>query len=170
MPVRTNVTRLLDARRIPYTPVTYDADRFHSAEEVAALIGVPPARVFKTIVVLRDEPGRRPLLVLVPAGTTIDLRRLAAALGAKRLRIAPRHAAETLTRLQIGGISALALIGRPFDVLLDRSAARFAEEGIYVSGGRRGLNLCLRPDDLLALVGGAWVEAVTTDPAAADGA
>lgn len=160
MPTRNNVTRLLDQRRIPYTPVEYDAAQFHSAEAVAALIGAPPAQVFKTIVVLREERGKRPLLVIVPGNRTVDLKRLAASLGEKKLRVAPQREAEALTRLQVGGISALALINKGFETYLDRSAERFAEEGIYVSGGQRGLNLRIRPADLLALTGGTWTHAL----------
>lgn len=159
MAVRNNVTRLLDARKIAYTPVEYDADRFHTAGEVAALIGVPPDRVFKTIVVLNEERGRRPMLVVVPAGSEINLRGLAANLGEKKLRVAPQREAESLTRLQVGGISALALLGKGFMVYLDRSAERHAEDGIYVSGGQRGLNIGIRPADFVALTGASWVNA-----------
>ncbi len=164
MPVRTNVTRLLDARGIAYTPVTYDATRFHSAEEVATLIGVPAARVYKTIVVLRADRTGRPLLVLVPGDRAVDLKRLAAALGEKKLRVATQREAEALTGLQVGGISALALLHRRFEVYLDRSAERWAEDGIYVSGGQRGLNIRLRPADLLALTGGRTVDAAGPPP------
>jgi Cys-tRNA(Pro)/Cys-tRNA(Cys) deacylase len=160
MPVRNNVTRLLDARKVPYTPVEYDPSQFHSAEEVAELIGAPPEHVFKTIVVLREEKGKRPLLAIVPGNREIDLKRLAASLGEKRLRIAPQREAEALTKLPVGGISALALINKGFEVYLDRSAERFAEDGIYVSGGQRGLNLRLHPADLLTLTGGAWTQAL----------
>lgn len=159
MPVRNNVTRLLDARKVPYSPVEYDASAFHSADEVAGLIGAPAEQVYKTIVVLRDQRGKRPLLVIVPGDREVDLKRVATAVGEKKLHVAPKREAETLTRLQIGGISALALIGRGFEVYLDRGAERFAEEGIYVSGGQRGLNIRIRPSDLIALTGGRLVDA-----------
>lgn len=162
MPVRNNVTRLLDARKVAYAPVEYDPDRFHSATEVAELVGAPAAQVFKTIVVLRAERGKRPMLVIVPGDREIDLRRLAAELGEKKLRVATQREAETLTRLQVGGISALALLGRGFEVYLDRGAERFADDGIYVSAGQRGLNVRLRPADLLILTGGTYVDALGT--------
>ena len=103
MPVRNNVTRMLDARRIPYTPVEYDPARFHSAEEVAQLIGAPPAQVFKTIVVLREERGRRPLLVILPGNREINLRRLAAE-GAQ-LGVYP-DAPEELARVALAHLGA----------------------------------------------------------------
>jgi Cys-tRNA(Pro)/Cys-tRNA(Cys) deacylase len=159
MTVRNNVTRLLDQRKVWYEPVEYDPSSFHSATEVAAMVGAPAGQVFKTIVVLREEKGKRPLLVIVPGDAEVDLKRLAAELGEKKLRVAPQREAESLTKLQVGGISALALINRGFDVILDRTAEHFAGDGIYVSGGQRGLNIKIKPVDLLALTGGRLLEA-----------
>lgn len=161
MPIRNNVTRLLDQRKVWYEPVEYDPTSFHSATEVAAMVGAPPGQVFKTIVVLREEKGRRPLLVIVPGDSEVDLKRLASELGEKKLRAAPQREAESLTKLQVGGISALALINRGFDIVLDRSAERYAADGIFVSGGQRGLNVKIKPADLIALTGGRLLEAST---------
>ena len=161
MPVRNNVTRLLDARSVPYDAVEYEASAFHSADEVAALIGVPPGQVFKTIVMVREARGKRPLLVIVPADREVDPRRLAAGLGEKKVRVAPQREAEALTRLQVGGISALALLNRGFDVVLDRAAEVYADAGIYVSGGQRGLNVRIAPTDLVRLTGAVWLDATS---------
>jgi Cys-tRNA(Pro)/Cys-tRNA(Cys) deacylase len=158
MPIRNNVTRLLDQRKIWYEPVEYDPSSFHSATEVAAMVGAPSGQVFKTIVIFREEKGKRPILVIVPGDSEVDLKRLAVGLGEKKLRVAPLREAEALTKLQVGGISALALINRGFDVILDRSAERYAADGIYVSGGRRGLNVKIKPADLLALTGGRFLD------------
>lgn len=165
MPIVNNVTRLLDARKIAYAMVEYDAGQFHAAPEVAALIDVPDAQVFKTIVVLGERPARRPLLVIVPADREVDLKRLAAALGEKKLRAAPLKEAEALTKLQVGGISALALIGKGFAVVLDEAARAFADDGIYVSAGERGLQVRLRPDDLVRLTTARWLPASTQERA-----
>jgi Cys-tRNA(Pro)/Cys-tRNA(Cys) deacylase len=159
MPIRNNVTRLLDQRKIWYEPVEYDPSSFHSATEVAAMVGAPPGQVFKTIVVLREEKGKRPLLVIIPGNSEVDLKQLASELGEKKLRVAPQREAESLTRLQVGGISALALINRGFDVILDRGAERYAADGIYVSGGQRGLNVKIKPADLITLTGGRLLDA-----------
>ena len=169
MPIRNNVTRLLDARRVAHEAFAYDPDRFHSATEVAALIGVPPGQVFKTIVVLREAPGKRPLLVILPGDRQVELKRLAAGLGEKKLRVAPQREAEALTRLQVGGISALALINRGFDVVLDRAAETYADAGIYVSAGQRGLNVRIKPADLVALTGAVMLAASSGAPGQAEG-
>ncbi len=157
MPIKNNTTRLLDARKIAYTTTEYDGSQFHSADEVATLIGVPADRVYKTIVALREEKGKKPCLVMVAADREIDLRKLAASLGEKKLKIAKHDEAEKLTGLQVGGISALALLSKPFEVCLDRSALDF--ERIHISGGQRGLDVQIGVKDLLALTKAKFVEA-----------
>ncbi len=157
MPIKNNVTRLLDSRKVAYTTTEYDGSQFHSADEVAQLIDVPVEQVYKTIVVLREDKARKPLLVMVAAPYEIDLKKLAASLGEKKLRIAKHDKAEALTGLQVGGISALALLSKPFEVCLDRSALDF--ERIHISGGQRGLDVQIGVKDLLALTKAKVVEA-----------
>jgi Cys-tRNA(Pro)/Cys-tRNA(Cys) deacylase len=157
MPIKTNVTRLLDSRKIAYTTAEYDGSTFHSAEEVAQLIGAPVDQVYKTIVVPREEKGKKPLLVMVAANCEIDLKKLAASVGEKKLHIAKHDEAEKLTSLQVGGISALALLSKPFEVCLDRTALDF--EHIHISGGQRGLDIKISVKDLIALTKAKTVEA-----------
>jgi Cys-tRNA(Pro)/Cys-tRNA(Cys) deacylase len=157
MPIKNNVTRLLDSRKIAYTTIEYDGSQFRSAEEVARLVGVPVDQVYKTIVVLREEKGKKPLLVMVAAGCEIDLKKLATAVGEKKLHIAKHDEAEKLTGLQVGGISAVALLNKPFEVCLDRSALGF--EHIHISGGQRGLDVKIGVKDLITLTKAKAVEA-----------
>jgi Cys-tRNA(Pro)/Cys-tRNA(Cys) deacylase len=157
LPVKNNVTRLLDSRKVAYSTHEYDGSAFHSADEVARLIGVPVDQVYKTIVVLREDKTRKPLLVMVAAPRAIDLKKLAASLGEKKLHIAKHDEAEKLTGLPVGGISALALLSKPFEVCLDRSALDF--ECIHLSGGQRGLDVQLGVKDLIALTKAKTVEA-----------
>ena len=140
MPLRNNVTRLLDARRVAYEQFELPPDK-HSAEETAALLGVPAHFVYKTLVVLRESRGKKPLLVMVPAGRELDLKVLAASLGVKKLRMATQREAEAATGLQVGGISALALLNRGFEICLERGALDLPY--IHVSAGQRGANLRL---------------------------
>ena len=157
---KSNAARRLEVQGIPHRVTVYDpTGAFHSADEAAALLGAPAAVVYKTLVVLRDPPGRaKPLLVLVPSDRQADLRRLAAALGTKRLRMATRREAEALTGLQVGGISALAVRRGAFEVLLDESARALAR--VHVSAGVRGADLELAVPDLLAVTGARLIGAV----------
>lgn len=147
MPPVNNVTRLLDSHKIPYTAFEIPPEKL-GALEVAHLLEVEPASVFKTIVITRDKP-RKPLLVVVPGPSNVDLKLLAAALGEKKIHLPTEREAEQLTGLQAGGISPLALINKGFQVVIDSSARNFVE--IHVSGGQRGLNIRLAVDDLAKL-------------------
>ena len=152
----TNVTRLLDSRKIAYTLCELPAEKM-SAQETARLLNVPPEIVFKTIVVTRAKP-KKPILALIPGPREVDLKALAKFLGEKKVYLATQREAEALTGLQAGGISPLALLNKGFLVVLDASAQKQADTlrdapgtGIHVSGGQRGLNIRLGVDDLVSL-------------------
>jgi Cys-tRNA(Pro)/Cys-tRNA(Cys) deacylase len=147
MPSVNNVTRLLDQRHITYEAFEVPAEKL-GARETAELLGVEPAVVYKTIVVTRDKP-RKPLLVVVPGDSVVDLKLVAAAVNEKKVSLPTEREAEALTGLQAGGISPLALLNKGFQVLIDDSAR--AHGNIHVSGGQRGLNIRLSVDDLAKL-------------------
>lgn len=147
MKLVNNVTRLLDSRKIKYTTYELPAEKL-GALETAHLLDLDPASVFKTIVVTRDKP-RKPLLIVVPGTSSVDLKLLAAALNEKKVYLPSEREAEELTSLQAGGISPLALINKGFQVVIDSSAQNFVE--IHVSGGQRGLNIKLPVSDLAKL-------------------
>ena len=142
-----NITRLLDSRKIRYTAFETPPEKL-GALETAQFLGVEPDSVFKTFVVIREKP-RKPLLVVVPGPSSVDLKLLAAALGEKKVHLPTEREAEELTGLQAGGISPLALINKGFQVVIDSSAQNHAE--IHVSGGQRGLNIRLPVADLIKL-------------------
>lgn len=150
MEFKNNVTRLLDSRKIAYRVHQYDYDAgVHSATEVAAAVGLTPNQVFKTLVVLPDQPNRKPSLVVIPGPLTLDLRVFAKAAGLKKAKMATHDQAETLTGLQTGGISPLALINKGFDIYLAEQAAAFST--IAVSAGQRGANVELSVQALVKL-------------------
>src|SRR5690242_13418148 len=120
---KTNAMRVLDAQKIAYETTEYDdVGEFHSADEAAQLIGAPVEQVYKTLVVLRETPRSKPMLVMVSANREIDLRLLAKSIGEKKLRMATKKEAEQLTGAQIGGISALAQLNRGFEMYIDAPA------------------------------------------------
>lgn len=148
MTFKNNVTRFLDSKRIDYAVHTYDYDAgIHSAVEVAAAVGMPGEQVFKTLVALADQPGRKPMLVVIPGPETLDLKALAKVVGVKKAKMASHDQAEALTGLQTGGISPLALVNKGFDVYLDGRAQAFEE--IAVSAGERGAQIVLPVRDLV---------------------
>jgi Cys-tRNA(Pro)/Cys-tRNA(Cys) deacylase len=157
MSFTNNVTRFLDGQKINYTVHTYTYDdETHSAVAVAEAVGLPPEQVFKTLVALATAPNEKPALVVIPGPEVLDLKKLARAIGAKKMQMATRAEAEKMTGLQAGGISPLALINRGFRVFLDRRAADF--DRIYISAGERGAKVGLSPKDLVRLTRARLIE------------
>ena len=142
-----NVTRLLDAHKIPYQAFKTSAEKL-GALETARFLDVPPEQVFKTIVILREGKGK-PILAVIPGAFEVDLKKLARAVGEKKLSLPTERKAEQLTGLQAGGISPLVLLNKGFQVVLDELSGLFDE--IHVSGGQRGLNIRLPVSALVEL-------------------
>ena len=153
MAEKNNAMRMLEARGAPYETYTFPPE-IHSAEGVAQVVGVPVSQVYKTLVVVRKQG--KPLLVMIAGDQELDLKRLATAVGEKKLRMASYKEAESLTGLQVGGISALALLNQGFDMYIDRAATRLKR--VLVSAGRRGINLGMATEDLVRLTKAKVVE------------
>lgn len=114
--------------------------------EAAEALGLAPARVFKTLVAAPEGKGL--WVVVVPVDRLLDLKALAAVGGAKRAEMADARAAERATGYVVGGISPLGQ-RRRLPTVVDASAAGHAT--IFVSAGRRGLEIELAPADLVRL-------------------
>ncbi len=115
--------------------------------EASDALGVPPERVFKTLVA--DVDGVLTVGV-VPVAGQLDLKALAAAAGGKKAVMADVAAAERATGYVAGGISPLGQ-RRRLPVVIDSSALEFAT--VFCSGGRRGLEIELAPADLVRAAG-----------------
>lgn len=147
----TPAVRALEAAGIEFTLHSYDrspdADRDYGAEAAAAL-GRSPAEVFKTLLVV-TETGEL-VVAVVPVSGQLAMKAIAAAVGAKRAAMCDPTAAERSSGYVVGGISPIGQ-RRPLRTVVDESATAFTT--IYVSGGRRGLEIGLAPSDLVALLG-----------------
>lgn len=126
-------------------PYTHDPTVRSYGAQAAAALGVAPQRVLKTLMVLVDGT---PTVAVVPVSGALDLKALAAVLGAKRAELADVTAAQRLTGYVVGGISPLGQ-RRALPTVVDDSALRHGT--VLVSAGRRGLDVELAPDDLVAL-------------------
>lgn len=148
----TPATVALTRAGIAFRALSYEHDPRAAAYglEAAEKLGLDPDRVFKTLLASVDGA----LAVgIVPVAMQLDLKALAQALGGKRAEMADPALAERKTGYVVGGISP---IGQKvlLPTVLDESA--ILAETIFVSGGRRGLDLELAPDDLLAVTGGRY--------------
>lgn len=155
-PIKLNSMRFLETQKIPYEALTYD-DSAEDAVAVAEILGVLPAHLFKTLVVERGSGGK-PILVMIPSDRQLDLKKLAAAIGEKKVNMAAYAEAEAQTGLKVGGIGALALTHKNWAVYLDSSATQL--QHICVSAGQRGVNLRVPVADLVRILKVIVIDAV----------
>ena len=111
--------------------------------EAAEVLGLPPEQVFKTLLV---DTGAGLAVAIVPVAGQLDLKAMASALGAKRVTMADPAAAQRSSGYVVGGISPIGQ-KRALPTVVDESAELF--DVVYVSGGRRGLDVGLSPTDLV---------------------
>ena len=144
----TPATVALERAGVAFTRHAYEHDPAAASYglEAAEALGLDPAAVFKTL--LADVDGRL-VVGIVPVTGQLDLKALAAALGGKRAAMAEPTVAERTTGYVVGGISPIGQRKR-LATVLDTSATQLAT--IYVSGGKRGLDLGIDPRDLVRLL------------------
>lgn len=143
----TPATAALAAAGVSFTlhPYNHDPSAASYGLEAAEVLGIDPARVFKTLMV---EIDGRLAVGVVPVSGSLDLKAIAAALGSKKAAMANPAAAERRTGYVLGGISPLGQ-RLPSPTVIDDSA--LGQDTILVSGGRRGLDIELAPGDLVLL-------------------
>lgn len=143
----TPATNALERAKVAFTTHSYEHDPKHESFglEAAERLGLDPNVVFKTLVA--DVDGRL-TVAIVPVERQLDLKALASACGAKKAAMADVKQAERTTGYVAGGISPLGQ-RKALPTVLDESAAEHAT--IHVSGGKRGLEIELAPDDLVSL-------------------
>ena len=122
-------------------------------KEAALKLGVAPERLFKTLVVALDDKNLA--VAVVPVSTQLNLKLFAKVIGAKKVAMAEKKAVENSTGYVLGGVSPIGQ-KKSLRTVIDVSAQNF--ETIYVSAGRRGLQIELSPDDLSSLTSAAFEE------------
>src|SRR6185312_9973675 len=143
--MKTNAARLLDKLGITYEIRTYDVDPDDlTAISVARKIDMPIEQVFKTL--LTHTSDGEHLFAVVPGGDELDLKKLAAAAGARKAELASLKEVEPLTGYIRGGVTVLAA-RKPFRAFADETIELF--DVLSVSAGLRGLQLILTPADYL---------------------
>ncbi len=157
MATGTPATALLARSDVPFSlhPYAHDPRADAYGEEAAAALGVAPERIFKTLIASVDG---KLVCAVVPVAGRLDLKALAASVGGKRAEMADPQAAARATGYVVGGISPLGQKSR-LAVVVDESAAAF--DTVYVSAGRRGLQVELAPDDLLRLAPAVFARIAT---------
>jgi len=130
----------------PHDTQASSANAISYGEEASFLLDVSPQQVFKTLLVITNT--NHLAVAIIPISHQLNLKSVAKALGAKKASMADPHDAEKATGYVLGGISPLGQKKRlPF--VIDETATYF--KTVYVSGGRRGLEMELAPQDLIKL-------------------
>lgn len=140
---KTNVMRLLDAKKIEYKSHNYVDSGVISGIDVARVLGEDPARVFKTLVTV--APSRKNYVFLVPVEEELDLKAAARAVGEKSIAMLPAKELLPLTGYVHGGCSPLGM-KKQFPTVIDSSASGF--ETLLFSAGRIGFQVELSPESL----------------------
>lgn len=156
--VKNLAMRVLEGQDAPYEILEFP-DTIHDANEVAGHLGLSPAVVYKTLVVEADQPGVKPMLIMAAANRSLDLKKVASAVGVKKVHMARHADAERMTGLKVGGISALALLNRGFDIYIDEPATEL--ETVAISAGQRGINLRVTVRDLIRITGAQVIDSST---------
>ena len=142
---KTNAARLLDSLGIAYELRAYEVDPDDlTAITVAKKIAMPLEQVFKTL--LTRSAGGEYLFGVVPGDAELDLKKLAAVAGTRKLELAALKDVEPLTGYVRGGVTVLAA-KKPFPAFVDETLELF--DRVSVSAGQRGLQLVLAPADYL---------------------
>lgn len=157
MATGTPATVLLTRAGAAFTlhPYSHDPRVEGFGDEAVTALGIVPERIFKTLIAVVDDVL---VCAVVPVAGRLDLKALAGALGGKRAALADPVAAARATGYVIGGISPLGQKSR-LRVILDSSALSY--DTIFVSAGKRGLQVQLTPGDLMQLAPAesAWIAA-----------
>lgn len=149
---KTNVMRLLTAAGIEFTPYEYDPST-DSGEEVAAAIGKSADETFKTLVTVANTGGH--FVFVVPVSSTLDLKKAAKAAGVKSIEMIKQKELLPLTGYIHGGCSPVGM-KKPFPTFIDETAVLF--DGISVSAGKRGYQVCLSPEELAGYVNATFCD------------
>ncbi len=150
----TPAINLVRKHNIPHRLHEYAHDPAHPSygQEAADKLGVPPPQVFKTLVAKLD--GRQLVVAVIPVSTQLNMKHLARAAAGKKAEMADKAEVQRVTGYVLGGVSPLGQ-KKILPTYIDQSANAF--DTIYISAGRRGLEIELDPDDLQTMLSATFV-------------
>ena len=150
---KTNAMRILDRMRIAYEHFSYDGEDFIDGIHVADSLGLPHDIVYKTLVTQGADKNYYVFVIRIE--DELDLKKCAKAVGVKSVSMLPVKDITAVTGYIRGGCTAIGM-KKPYTVRLSDKMQN--SESIYISGGRRGAQLCLSPGDLARAAGAEFAD------------
>ena len=155
---KTNALRILERMKIPYQAHAYPCGDFTGGEDVVRQLGLDPADVCKTLVTVGKSGGH--YVFVLPVNGELDRKKAAAAVGEKSLEMLPVKDLLAVTGYIRGGCTAIGM-KKAFPTVLEESLRD--KPFIYVSGGKRGLQLRLSPGDLAKAANARWAPVLSRE-------
>lgn len=156
--IKTNAMRILDTKKIPYTAHTYECDEFKDGIQIADMLGLPHEKVYKTLVTQGNSKNY--FVFVIPIAEELDMKKAAKSVGEKSVSMIHVKDINAVTGYIRGGCTAIGM-KKQYVTRIDERAKEL--EYIIVSGGKLGMQLELKPDDLAMASGAEFADIIMHD-------